>query len=192
MWKQRINGLLDRTLEVFFSEGPAIEVSCELPDHIQCKTDMLSFKGYLLRWMASTSQVAPFTHDKIMAALKKNAQSAIKSCNGAVCGFRWTTGNYDQNTGAGQQMNVIAALTTLLVDQVGVKLPATAADGGISVGDPNAGGQGPSRQFAPITTADRAGAGILTFLTLAGGLGVMYWLNTGMSEAGGPWYRPFH
>ncbi len=192
IWKQRVTGLLNRTLEVFFTNGVPVEISCELADHVQCKTDMFSFKGFLLRWMASTAQLAPFTHSIIMPVLKSSAAAAIKSCNGNVCGFRWTTGSYDGSTGAGQQMNVVAALSALLVDGAGIKDPVTASTGGTSEGNANAGTSDSFQHvFAPVTTADRAGAGILTLLTLAGVMGTTYWLNTGMSEGTGKWYRPF-
>ncbi len=192
IWKQRVTGLLNRTLEVFFTNGVPVEISCELADHVQCKTDMFSFKGFLLRWMASTAQLAPFTHSIIMPVLKSSAAAAIKSCNGNVCGFRWTTGSYDGSTGAGQQMNVVAALSALLVDGAGIKDPVTASTGGTSEGNANAGTSDSFQHvFAPVTTADRAGAGILTLLTLAGVMATTYWLNTGMSEGTGKWYRPF-
>lgn len=189
VWKERTQGLVDRTVEVFFHNGPAVEVSCELQNSIQCKTDMLSFKGYLHRWMAQTTQVAPFTHEKIMATLQKSTAAAVKSCqggpNGRQCGFRWTTGQFDGLLGAGQQMNALAALSSLLVDQAGIKPPLTNSTGGTSQGNPNA-GQTATDVFhhPPPTTGDKAGASILTILILGGIMSSFVWMSTGLSEKG--------
>lgn len=130
---------------------------------------MLSYKGYMHRWMAVVTQVAPFTRDRIMKLLRSSTEAAVKQCtggaNGRQCGFHWTTGMYDGVTGAGQQMNVLGALSSLLVHEA--KPPVTDDTGGTSVGNPNAGSHSPSLpQATPVTAGDRAGAGILTVLML--------------------------
>ncbi len=121
LWKGRLDGLIKRTIELFFATGPATEISCELEDHLSCSTDMLSFKGYLHRWMAQAVRLAPYTHDTIMPVLKNSTAAAVKTCtggaNGRQCGFRWNTGGFDGVMGAGQQMSVLAALSTVLLDQ---------------------------------------------------------------------------
>ncbi len=188
VWRTRLEALTDRTLKYFFSHGAAIEPSCELADRIQCTTDMLSFKGFLHRWLAATTQIAPVVHDKIMAALKTSTAAAIKSCNVAgVCGFRWTTGSYDGLTGAGQQLNALAALSSLLVDQPWVLPPLTNGTGATSVGNPAAGLDTDgvyTDGLKPVTGADRAGAGILTTLILSGLLAACTWMSTNLSEDG--------
>jgi mannan endo-1,6-alpha-mannosidase len=95
---------------------------------------MLAFKGFLLRSMASTAQLAPFTRDVIMPLLKSSAEAAAKSCDGAVCGFRWTTGAYDDTKGVGQQLNALAALSSLLIDEAPVKAGNGTAPGGGATG----------------------------------------------------------
>ncbi|KAH8894283.1 mannan endo-1,6-alpha-mannosidase DCW1-like protein [Thozetella sp. PMI_491] len=189
VWKERLDGLVSRTIEVFFSQGPMVEISCELDDRVSCKTDMLSFKGYVHRWMAQSTQLAPYTRDVIMPVLKNSTAAAVKACsggdNGRQCGFRWTTGQSDGLYGAGQQMNVLAALSSLLVGQTNIAPPVTNTTGGTSIGDPNAGSSAVSiTPLAPITGGDRAGAGILTALVLIGLLGSMGWLSTEVSESG--------
>lgn len=148
---------------------------------------MLSFKGYLHRWMASTTQLAPFTRDAILPVLKKSTAAAVKSCsggtNGRTCGFRWTTGGYDGLTGAGQEMNVLAALSSLLIGELNIGAPVTNSTGGTSKGDYGAGGKASVfTVFAPITTADRAGAGILTMIMAASLLAAVVWMTTTVSE----------
>ncbi|TPX14542.1 uncharacterized protein E0L32_005234 [Thyridium curvatum] len=174
-WEQRINGLLDNIIKVFFPDKVAFEVACE---HATCTTDMESFKGYLHRWLASTTQLAPFTRDKIMPVLKSSTAAAVKLCtggaNGRMCGFKWSTGVFDE-TGAMQQQNVIAALTSLLVGSA--KGPLTNSTGGTSVGNPNAGVDTPltiEQRFGKIGGGDRAGAAILTIL-IVGAASVMFW-----------------
>lgn len=162
--------------KIFFVNGTLYEPSCEAG---VCSTDMLSFKGYVHRWLAVVTQVAPFTRDRIMKLLRSSAAEAVKQCtggdNGRQCGFHWTTGVYDGKTGAGQQMNVLGALSSLLVHEA--KAPVTNSTGGTSIGDPNAGSRSPQLpQDAPVTTGDRAGAGILTALVLGTTIGGIVWM----------------
>ncbi|KAL4732714.1 hypothetical protein ACLX1H_001733 [Fusarium chlamydosporum] len=183
VWEDRVTKLLDATLKNFFPKDIMYEVPCEGRKGA-CSTDMLSFKGYVHRWLAVTTQVAPFTAEKILPVLKTSTEAAVKQCTGGdsgrACGFYWSGGEYidvavDETSGAGEQMNVLAAVSSLLIEDA--EPPATNSTGGISKGDPNAGKDSHDNpEPEPITTADRAGAGILTFLVLAGGLGTFVWM----------------
>ncbi|KAK3502818.1 glycosyl hydrolase family 76-domain-containing protein [Neurospora crassa] len=191
LWKNRVQALLDRTIAFFFHAGPMIELSCETPTVILCKTDMLSFKGYTHRWLATTTQLAPFTRDAIEKALRNSTAAAVDSCRGPLhdgraCGFRWTTGRYDGLTGAGQEMSVLAALSSLLVfnenasggdGKAGNKgAPLTGETGGTSKGNPHAGtGKGvvDPTELRELTKGDKVGAWILTAFTL-GTLGAAF------------------
>ncbi|KAJ4396531.1 hypothetical protein N0V93_000751 [Gnomoniopsis smithogilvyi] len=183
VWKQRVQDLLTATISVFFPNNVAYEVSCE--QHMTCTTDMLSFKGYDHRWMAQTVQLAPFTHDQIMTVLETSAQAAISQCTGGdsgrQCGFQWSSGTFDGSVGAGQQMNVLGAVMSLLVDS-GASAPVTNATGGTSVGNSNAGSA--SDNFlggsSPATTGDKAGASILTILILISAASTFGWMSTGV------------
>ncbi len=96
-WQTRVQGLLAATIKTFFPGGIAYEVACEQGK--TCTTDMLSFKGYVHRWLAVTGQLCPFAHDSIMATLQTSTQAAIKQCtggtNGRTCGFHWSSGVFD-------------------------------------------------------------------------------------------------
>lgn len=146
---------------------------------------MLSFKGYDHRWMAQTALLAPFTYDTIMPVLQTSAKAAVAQCTGGdsgrACGFQWSSGKFGGGTGAGQQMNVLGAVTSLLVD-AGASGPVTNSTGGTSVGNNNAGAQ--SNHFmgdgAPATTGDKAGASILTILILVSAVGTFGWMSTGV------------
>lgn len=167
---------------MFFPNGIAYEIACE--EKMSCTTDMLSFKGYLHRWLATATQLAPFLAPKVRPVLKTSAEAAVATCageaNGRTCGFKWSTKAYDGSRGAGQQMNVLAAVSSLLIPHA--PPPVTASAGGTSKGDPNAGSHSDNFQkvLVPPTTADKAGASILTILILASAVGTFGWMSTGI------------
>jgi mannan endo-1,6-alpha-mannosidase len=180
-----VNGLLTQLIEVFFPNGVAIEIACEAEDVLTCNTDMLSFKGYVHRWMAVTAQLAPFTKSRITEVLRTSAQAAINQCkggaNGRLCGFRWAQSpEYDGSDGAGQQMNVLGALTSLLFTDV--PGPLTRLTGGTSEGDYSAGSSPAIEPPREITASDKAGAGILTILLLVSVGATFTWMSTGFYE----------
>ncbi|KAG5930326.1 hypothetical protein E4U42_002067 [Claviceps africana] len=181
-WKARLDGLLKHGLGSFFPKGIAVEVSCE--NIGTCTTDMITFKGFLHRWYSTITQLAPYTADTILPVLKTSAAASIKQCTGGAlgrqCGFRWASGVYDGKTGAGQEMSVLAAVESLLITSA--KPPLTEKHGGTSKGNPNAGGGGDNAQktVKPITTADRAGAGILTLLIVGSACGLFGWMSVGV------------
>lgn len=141
---------------------------------------MESYKGYLHRWLASAAQLAPYTADKILPVLKKSTAAAVKQCtggdNGRFCGFHWTTGEFDGEVGASQQMNVLAALTSVMTTVN--PAPVTNSTGGTSKADFNAGSDQPALpEYRELTGGDRAGAGILTALTIAGACSAFAWMS---------------
>jgi mannan endo-1,6-alpha-mannosidase len=177
-WRVRTQGLLDGA-SVFFRRDSQImiEVACEPRGN--CNVDQRSFKAYLARWMAATTKLAPWTHDTIMPLLQTSAQAAADTCTGGdagtTCGMRWWQGQYDGNTGVGEQMCALEIFQSNLIDSV--PGPVSQKTGGISKGDPDAGTTSGSPIFhKPITTGDRAGAGILTALMVVTILGGAWWL----------------
>lgn len=150
---------------------------------MSCTTDMLSFKGYLHRWLAQVTRVAPFTAEKTLPILRDSARAAIAQCtggdNGRTCGFQWRSGKYDGVTGVGEVMNVLGAVSSLLVDNTGA--PLTNSTGGTSKGNPDAGGDGHdySLAYPPATTGDKAGAAIITILLLVGAVSTFTWMSLG-------------
>ncbi|KAK5627378.1 hypothetical protein RRF57_003093 [Xylaria bambusicola] len=114
-WKTLVDGLTKRTIDVFFPNGVATEVSCEL--RTTCNTDMTFFKSFLHRSLAATMRAAPYTESQIFPVLKSSAAAAVTSCvggkNGRMCGLNWS-GNSDDEIGAGSQMSVLSALLSLL------------------------------------------------------------------------------
>ncbi|GAM82862.1 hypothetical protein ANO11243_008480 [Dothideomycetidae sp. 11243] len=182
VWQQRATSLWNAS-SVFFTgtnDQVMYEVACEPGNN--CDTDQLSFKAYLARWMAASLKVAPYLESSMMPYLKTSAQAAAAQCNGGsdgiTCGTKWTASTWDGTYGVGQQMSALEVIQSLLIDSV--PGPLTNKTGGTSVGDPAAGTGGdssnPAAPTKPITTADRAGAGIVTFLVLVGLLGGAWWM----------------
>lgn len=178
LWKSRVDGLLNGT-HVFFSganNNIMNEVACE-GVHL-CDLDQQSFKAYLARWMAATTKWAPWTHDTIKPLLDASAMAAAQQCtggaNGRMCGLMWANNNgqWDGTTGVGQQM---AAMEVVLATMIkNLEAPVTNSTGGTSLGDPDAGTSDIGRtdsytaleMMRPISTGDKAGAYILTIITV--------------------------
>jgi mannan endo-1,6-alpha-mannosidase len=179
IWYQRTDGILNRTLQIFFPNNIAYEVTCEAA--LKCNTDMFSQKAYLTRWMAQTTKMAPFTFDRIMTVLNASAVAAALQCcggpNGRMCGLSWSKGaTWDGTMGVGQQMAALEVIQSNLIQKV--KAPVTNGTGGISVGDPSAGSQPQSLiPNDPVTLRDKAGAGVLTAAVLMFSVGVWSWMS---------------
>ncbi|KFY23310.1 hypothetical protein V493_05930 [Pseudogymnoascus sp. VKM F-4281 (FW-2241)] len=162
VWKARVQGLLDQAIKK-------------------------SFKAYLTRWMAAATLIAPFTYDTISKLLLTSAKAAAAQCiggdNGRACGLRWVhegkMGNWDGTTGVGQEMAALEVIQSTLIGQTSG--PVTNSTGGTSPGDYNA---GTKRKGADAllnnwipTTGDKAGAGVLTAVVLAGLIGGIVWIS---------------
>ncbi|KAF3766203.1 family 76 glycoside hydrolase [Cryphonectria parasitica EP155] len=181
-WKTRLDGILARTQTYFFQDDIMYEPACEPQG--TCTTDSLSFKAYLVRWLAGTAQLASYTWDTISALLATSAKNAALQCDGTAteadgykglagtaCGLKWTENStWDGTNGVGQQM---AALSAVFYSQVMAWSPALYSDdtGGTSTGDASAGAEKSESSLttlAAITTGDRAGAAFLTMATVGG------------------------
>ena len=170
VWKQRAANFWNASAVFFNEKNIMYEVACEPQSN--CNYDQKSFKAYLSRWMAASWQVAPFLEPLMKPFLIASAQAAAAQCSGGAdgvtCGTHWTESTYDGTNGVGQQLSALETIQNLLVDSS--KAPLTNKTGGTSIGNPTAGTGGDRLRTSPvkdITAADRAGAGILTFLMLA-------------------------
>ncbi|KAL8808646.1 MAG: hypothetical protein Q9200_004162 [Gallowayella weberi] len=167
------------------------EVACE-PQQ-SCNYDQPSFKAYLSRWMAATTQIAPFTKEFIMPKLQDSAKGAAKQCSGApnggtTCGRTWNTATWDGKLGVGEQMSALSVIQANLISKVAP--PVTADRGGTSKSNPEA-GTGTSSQTPPdplltrqVTMGDKAGAGILTAIVLGSLLGSTWWISFAAANNG--------
>ena len=160
------------------------EVACETPLPQTCNYDQPSFKAYLSRWMAMTAQLVPTTAATIMPRLQASAQAAATQCSGQgknMCGRRWYQTVWDGYFGVGEQMSALSIFQNNLIKSVAG--PVTLTKGGTSKSDPGAGtGTGSGNVLLDpsltndVTTGDKAGAGILTFLTLILIIGGTSWM----------------
>src|SRR5699024_1540972 len=80
-WKQKLDGLLEHASGKFFNDSVAVEQQCER--FRNCNIDQRSFKGYLLRWLASTAQLAPHTAETILPLLRASGEAAAAACDGS-------------------------------------------------------------------------------------------------------------
>lgn len=179
-WKVATEGILNHTLTKFFRDGIVYEQHCET--FKSCNQDQRTFKGYLLRWMASAIQMAPFTAETLRPLIRNAGEAALKACSGpaietfkghdgTACGFTWLPrdeGPFDNSVGPGEQMNALDAVMYNLVEKA--KPPVTAKKGGTSKGDVNGGVSDDEKTkiMRDITTADRVGAGIVTAILIGG------------------------
>jgi len=185
-WQERVDGVLTGIEARFFPNatgGFLTEVACPqgicqmLNSDGTVNTDRQSFKGFLAHWMASTTQMVPYTYNRIWPLLQKSAQGAAGQCsggeNGTTCGQQWNTTTYDGTTFPGNEMSALAVIQALLT--IFKHAPVTSDTGGTSKSDPGAGNDNTvvNIYYAPITTGAKAGAGILTtvliILTVGGG-----------------------
>lgn len=176
-WKDRLDGLLDNAVDTFFNGSVAVEQACE--PYGTCNIDQRSFKGYLLRWLSGTAQLAPHTSEIIVPLLRASGEAAAAACDGnppaedfrgrpgTACGQDWTKGRFDGWAGVGEQMNALAAVQYSLTREA--RPPVTGEDGGTSKGDPGAGEASVHKyELAPITVRDRVGAGFVTAVLCLG------------------------
>ncbi|EKD20933.1 glycosyl hydrolase family 76 [Drepanopeziza brunnea f. sp. 'multigermtubi' MB_m1] len=185
IWEDRVNLLLNSTFNTFFPNDIAYEVACE--PKLTCSIDMFSFKSYVMRWLAATSMVAPFTRDRIMPKLRKSAQAAAAQCTGGAtgrtCGLSWSSGVYDGTVGVGQQMAAMSALFVNILPLQEVPPPLTNNTGGTSVGNPDAGARSVTdlRMLLPPSEQDKAGAAVITAVWVAASVVLFGWMSVGES-----------
>ncbi|KAH7129612.1 family 76 glycosyl hydrolase [Dactylonectria estremocensis] len=178
-WKIRVDGMLE-DVDKFVNNGTLYEQYCEPTK--QCSQNAQSFKGYLARWLAATSQVAPHTSQSISTLLLSSGKKAAVLCSGSptegfnghagtACGFSWLGDTFDGLVGVGPQMSSLQIIMYNLVQSASG--PVTAKTGGDSEG--NAGGgtkDGGSETGRPaykeITTGDKFGAAVITMIFTAG------------------------
>ena len=96
-----------------------------------------------------------------------------------MCGRRWYQSAWDGQFGVGEQMSAMSVFQNNLIGDA--KPPVTLTKGGTSSSDPGAGAGSqnlaadPNSVNAP-TTGDKAGAGILTFLSIMLVIGGTSWV----------------
>ena len=177
-WKTELDGLLNRTLNVFFSNGAArvaTEVACEKID--TCTVDMMAMKGLLGHWLADAVQMAPYTANTVLPLLTSSAQAAAQACDETGCSFFWDgkhTGIDGNGAGAvGPSIDALSFVQGLLWQESGLTgLPATVNGTAVAANSTStASGAVASSTKKSDGVAMRAGTALLVSV-----LGSMMWL----------------
>lgn len=167
---------MNKTFTTFFPDGVFKEIGCDPTE--TCNDNEILFKGLVSSWLSFTALLVPSTFDTILPRLKSSAQAAAKSCTGHdnnTCGVQWYQSKYDGWIGMEEEISAANIFISNLVN-FDSTAPVTSTTGGNSTSNPDAGeneDKGPG--WKEITSADRAGAGILTAIFALGFTGVMGW-----------------
>jgi hypothetical protein len=184
-WKNALTKFLNKT-SIFYPEdkgGVMVEI-CEANQ--LCNADQESFKAYLARWLGNAVQMAPEFADQIMPRLQKSAVAAAQTCEGPSehgggphqCGMKWWNQGFDGIGGVGPQMTALNVISVLNAQRAAA--PYSRDNGGSSKGNPGL-GTGHDESHLPkfqsnITTADKAGAAIITIMVAVLFVGGAAWM----------------
>jgi mannan endo-1,6-alpha-mannosidase len=119
-WTSRTSGIIEGSRSFFSPFDNATDImyehACEQVN--SCNVDMLSFKGYMSRFMYASTLMVPSIRPAVEKLLRKNAVAAAGACSGGsdgtTCGQKWYVGGYDGNTGLGQEMCALETVQGLL------------------------------------------------------------------------------
>ncbi|KAL4889999.1 glycoside hydrolase [Aspergillus ambiguus] len=189
-WKNGLDGLLQTTFSQFFPKqfggNVMSEISCE--PNMMCDRNQDCFKGFLASWLTFITTIVPYTEGQILPKIQASAEAAAKQCSGgsqkSKCGRRWHQPTWDGTTSLEEDMSALSVFSSNMIKfKKGDIAPYTANSGGKSESNPTAGtGSGDDQNDTkpePITTADRAGASILTILFVCGWVAAVTWLVYG-------------
>jgi mannan endo-1,6-alpha-mannosidase len=190
-WEEALYGLGNKTLNEFFPTRFGeieYEPTCDPYPHQCYDSNNLLFKGHTSSWLGWTALLAPQLYSQIMPRLQTTAKAAAAACTGPgqggnQCGSAWYESKFDDRTGMEEQISAADLFSVNMIPFIHGKPqkvlgPLTETTGGSSTSNPNAGMNDVSNagQFAPINAGDRAGAGILTALFVAGWAGGLSWM----------------
>ncbi|EHK25546.1 glycoside hydrolase family 76 protein [Trichoderma virens Gv29-8] len=181
-WKTRVDGLVKSVQDTFVNNGVLVEAACEKQK--TCNTDLQAYKGFLVRSLAATTQLAPYTSAAIQPLLLTNAKAAANACSGSpssgfagksgtACGFSWAASNgtaFDGLTGVGEQMNALSAVVSTL--SVDAKAPGSGSNGTSTGGSGKPSGTsapGPA-STTPKSAGSRVAVDVMAFLVGLGGV----------------------
>lgn len=176
-WHTRTEDLLHGA-EVFFRNDTMYEAACQPSNN--CNNDQRLFKAYFSRFLAVTSILVPDTYDTIRNYIETLAVAAARQCSGGydghTCGLNWFNTTWDGYYGLGEQMSALEIIQSLLAPER--PAPYTAANGGSSTGDGNAGMGSQTTTQSPLnlTAKDTAGASVITVVIAIGMITCGVWL----------------
>jgi hypothetical protein len=188
---------MDMIAQDYFPGGVMKDI-CE--EYNACDVDQHSFKAYLSRWMASSTQMAPWIYDTSIALLKSSAKAAAEQCSGSpnvntgqstgtICGLKWyLNGTWDGSNGVGQEMAALEVIIGTLVTPH-QNVPLTNTTGGTSIGNPSAGFNAsnipPGEIVSPPSNTERGAAWFLTIFVSLLALWTWWFLSSTTLERKG-------
>uniref|UniRef100_A0A093X784 Mannan endo-1,6-alpha-mannosidase n=1 Tax=Talaromyces marneffei PM1 TaxID=1077442 RepID=A0A093X784_TALMA len=187
-WLTPVNGLLTATWNTFASDAYGnilTEFECETTEI--CNRNEILFKGLTAGWMALAALIVPSIYGTIVPKLQASSAAAAASCSGDnnnTCGVKWYTKSWDGEIGLEEQMSALNIFWSnlIMMPNASAYAPLTSRTGGNSSSDPTAGTKDSTNKASnlkAITSADRAGAGILTALFAVVIISVVYWTVAG-------------
>lgn len=158
--------------------------TCEASSRCYVDANGPLFKGLTVSWLSDIALIIPELKEKILPKLQVSAKGAANSCTGNnenLCGNHWY-GGYDEQNSMENAISGSQIMSAVMLKFLGdSSKPVSTATGGNGSSDPNSGTRKTSgpETLAPITTADKAGAGILTavFVCLTVGGLVFLFMN---------------
>ncbi|KAL7939876.1 glycosyl hydrolase family 76 domain-containing protein [Trichoderma chlorosporum] len=197
-WKTRVDGLLKGAQDTFVSDGVLVEAACESEG--TCSTNLMAFKGYCVRYLKGTSQLAPYTASAIQPLLMASAKGAAKACSGSpssgfagepgtACGFSWTGNAFDGSVGIGEQMNALSVVVSTLSSDADRQLGSRSGSGfnGTTTGTGSSkpsgtSGLGPT-SVPPKSSGSRVAADVVAAAMVLGGIAYNLLSKVGMKMA---------
>ncbi|MCJ1359903.1 MAG: hydrolase 76 protein [Icmadophila ericetorum] len=122
LWRTRTIGLLEWSVNFFspFPNATAIMYEAQCETNSVCDDDQKSFKAYLARWMAASTQMVPDIQDAVDMLLRPSAQGAARGCSGGsdgvTCSTKWYLDGWDGTWGIGQQLSALEVVQGLLIN----------------------------------------------------------------------------
>ncbi|GAB0131566.1 hypothetical protein EsDP_00000031 [Epichloe bromicola] len=128
-WSQRTEKILDEAAKYFFTgkdKNIMWETECEPKGN--CNYDMITFKGYLSRFMWQTAQLMPSLREKVESLLVPTVKALTGTCTGGKtghhCGMKWYVGGFDNVASFGGAMCAQEAVQGLLARDSALPLKA--------------------------------------------------------------------
>lgn len=151
-WKTRLDGLLDRSVELFLPGGIATEIACEAKERCNSATGL--YKAVFARQLVDTIRAAPYTAEKLRPLLTRTAEGAAKACdaNGEECDMQWNGTVSKEGPGLTGQLGALAFVQSLLLwDESSAENATTSASA-------TPGSQASSTASGSATSANPTGA----------------------------------
>ncbi|RFU78444.1 glycosyl hydrolase family 76 [Trichoderma arundinaceum] len=180
-WKTRLDGLVKSAQTTFFKDSVLFEQACE--GNKLCGRDQQVYKGFLVRALKSTTQLAPYTISTIQPLLQSTAKAAATSCAGSpskgfagqpgtACGYSWVGSSaFDGVIGVGEQLNALSAVASAFSKDV----KGSGNNGTSTGGSTQPSGTGADKpSTTPKNSGNKIGASAMTALVVLGG--IMYGL----------------